>query len=119
MQPPPVNDGGNANVVHVEERLVNPPFAEYLEPDLGPKSFGPKAVFTKGELGNYERPVRTRSGPGEDGLPVLTTMEEKDKADRSIREFGFNMVASDKIAMNRTIPDMRMAECKYWRYPQV
>ncbi|ELT99205.1 hypothetical protein CAPTEDRAFT_172619 [Capitella teleta] len=45
-------------------------------------------------------------------------MSEKEAADRSIREFGFNMVASDKISMNRTIPDTRMEECKYWHYPK-
>jgi len=102
------------------ERLADPPFvADSSEPDLGPKSFGPKAVFTKGVLGNYEPTPLSRSGPGEGGVAVLTTMEEKDKADRSIREFGFNMVASDRIAMNRTIPDSRMSECKYWNYPQV
>ena len=38
------------------------------------------------------------------------SMDEKDAADRSVREYGFNMVASDKIAMNRTNPDTRMDE---------
>lgn len=37
-------------------------------------------------------------------------MSEKQAADRSVREFGFNMVASDKIAMDRLIPDTRMDE---------
>jgi len=47
---------------------------------------------------------------GERGEPVYITPDEQQKADRSIREYGFNMVASDKIAMNRTIPDLRMSE---------
>ena len=47
---------------------------------------------------------------GENGESVYTTMEEKEAADRSIQEYGFNMVASDKIAMDRTIPDTRMDE---------
>ena len=47
---------------------------------------------------------------GEGGEPVYTSMEEKMAADRSVREFGFNMVVSDKIAMDRTIPDTRMDE---------
>ena len=37
-------------------------------------------------------------------------MEEKMAAERTVREFGFNMVASDKIAMDRTVPDTRMDE---------
>ncbi|CAL1532436.1 unnamed protein product [Lymnaea stagnalis] len=28
------------------------------------------------------------------------------------------MVASDKVAMNRTLPDTRMPECRYWHYPE-
>jgi len=47
---------------------------------------------------------------GEGGAPVYTSMEERGKADRLMREYGFNMVVSDKIAMNRTIPDTRMSE---------
>lgn len=47
---------------------------------------------------------------GEGGEAVFISMEEKDASEKSIREYGFNMVASDKIAMDRTIPDTRMAE---------
>jgi len=47
---------------------------------------------------------------GEAGAPVYTSMEERGRADRLVREYGFNMVVSDKIAMNRTIPDTRMSE---------
>ena len=37
-------------------------------------------------------------------------MEEKSKVDQTVRDFGFNMVASDKMPMNRTVPDTRMDE---------
>jgi polypeptide N-acetylgalactosaminyltransferase len=47
---------------------------------------------------------------GEDGKAVVVSMEEKANADQTVREFGFNMVASDKMAMNRTVPDTRMEE---------
>ena len=47
---------------------------------------------------------------GEAGEAVHTQMAEKSAADRSVREFGFNMVVSDKIAMDRTIPDTRPDE---------
>lgn len=75
-----------------------------------PKKYGPKAVLKRGILGNYEPDITAGSGPGEGGEAVYVSMSEKEAADRSVREFGFNMVASDKIAMNRTIPDTRMEE---------
>jgi len=34
------------------------------EPDLGPKEFGPQAVYMSGKLGNYEPPVVKQTGPG-------------------------------------------------------
>lgn len=34
------------------------------EPDLGPKEFGPQAVYMSGKLGNYEPPVVQQYGPG-------------------------------------------------------
>ena len=34
------------------------------EPDLGPKEFGPKAIFTSRKLGNYEPVVVSQRGPG-------------------------------------------------------
>lgn len=47
---------------------------------------------------------------GDGGQAVYTGMEEKIQADKSVREYGFNMINSDKIAMNRTIPDTRLEE---------
>lgn len=81
------------------------------------KVYGPKAVFKSGETGNFEPETKPKPGPGENGEPVYLTMEEKAEGDRTVREFGFNMVASDKIGMDRNIPDTRPDECKYWHYP--
>ncbi|XP_060593944.1 LOW QUALITY PROTEIN: N-acetylgalactosaminyltransferase 7-like [Ruditapes philippinarum] len=83
------------------------------------KVYGPKSIFRSGVLGNYEPDYKIKHGPGEGGQPVFTTMEEKSAADRSTHEFGFNMVNSDKISLDRTIPDTRMDECKYWQYPEI
>ncbi|KAL8620000.1 hypothetical protein ACOMHN_015282 [Nucella lapillus] len=84
-----------------------------------PKSKAPYAVFTKGVSGNFEPEPKPKTyKPGEDGKPVHTSMEEKMKADETVREFGFNMLISDKIPMDRSVPDTRMEECKYWHYPE-
>lgn len=80
-------------------------------------------------IGNYEpKFIPKRSGPGEGGkrnqkfinswllliiqigVPVLLSAEEERKAQATITQYGFNMVASDKISMDRNIKDTRPAE---------
>ena len=90
-------------------------------------------------LGNYEsRNLPSQSGPGEGGLfqfelkrerdnenvqisyefsvlfdlgvPVIVSADEEGKAQASISQYGFNMVASDKISMDRRIKDTRPEE---------
>ncbi len=68
-------------------------------------------MFTEGKFGNYEpvnEPVRT--GPGEGGVGVVLDPSEKVAGERSVAEYGFNMVASDKISMDRRIRDTRPQE---------
>lgn len=88
-------------------------FSRFQAPELA-------AIFKDGVLGNYEiANPEPRSGPGENGEGVSLAPSEKAEGDRSVREFGFNMVASDKISLDRRIKDTRPAECKYWHYPSV
>ena len=78
-----------------------------------------QAVFHDGVLGNYEpKNLPLRSGPGEEGFGVHLDASEKNAASRTVAEFGFNMVASDKISLDRRIKDTRPDECKYWSYPK-
>ena len=68
-------------------------------------------MFKDGEFGNYEPlNLEPRSWPGEGGVPVHLDASEKNKADQTVREFGFNMVVSDKISLDRRIKDTRPAE---------
>jgi len=66
-------------------------------------------VMTKGVLGNYEpKNLVKQSGPGEDGAGVqLQGDEEKKLGDKSVAEYGFNEVASEKISLNRRARDTR------------
>jgi polypeptide N-acetylgalactosaminyltransferase len=41
----------------------------------------------------------------------------KTEVQKAMAEFGFNTHVSDMISMNRSVPDVRMPECKYWNYP--
>lgn len=84
-------------------------------------SVDPNTVFAGEELGNYEpkTPEVPSNQPGEGGAPVLVTDEVGLKeSKRAEREYGFNTYVSDMISMNRTIPDIRMEECKHWNYPK-
>ncbi|XP_029294606.1 N-acetylgalactosaminyltransferase 7 isoform X2 [Cottoperca gobio] len=77
-------------------------------------------VLKKGILGNFEpkepEPPGVPGGPGEGAKPFVLGPEYKDAVQASIKEFGFNMVASDMISLDRTISDIRHEECKYWDY---
>ncbi|KFM68736.1 N-acetylgalactosaminyltransferase 7, partial [Stegodyphus mimosarum] len=78
------------------------------------------AIFKKGILGNFEHPPSDtiREGPGENGKPHYPRPEDQNEVSQAMMEFGINMVASDQIAMDRSIPDKRLSECKYWHYPK-
>lgn len=98
-------DGGGGKMPHedVKRGALHDDDAD-LHPEL-------EAVFKEGVIGNYE-PVNLepRSGPGEGGVPVQLDPSEKSHADRTVAEFGFNMVASDKISLDRRIKDTRPDE---------
>ncbi|XP_071962361.1 N-acetylgalactosaminyltransferase 7-like [Antedon mediterranea] len=86
--------------------------------DLNTKYSQNGAVF-KDTIGNYEPPPQApREGPGENGVPVKTLHEEKAAVDEKIIEYGFNQYVSDKISLDRNIPDLRNEQCKFWHYPE-
>ncbi|GFO07743.1 polypeptide n-acetylgalactosaminyltransferase [Plakobranchus ocellatus] len=94
---------------YVESQLEEAPAAEEVE----------EAILKFGEIGNFEPSEReVPSRPGENGEAVHLQGTEKMQADITINEFGFNMVASDKVAMDRIIPDTRHKECPFWHYPE-
>ena len=68
-------------------------------------------VFKEGVIGNYEpKNLEPRSGPGEGGVGVNLAPNEVPAGEASVREYGFNMVASGKISLDRRIKDTRPQE---------
>jgi len=65
---------------------------------------------------DYKRLKRDsqRSGPGEQGKPVPPTSSEQGK-DAYIAN-GFNILVSDRISLNRSLPDIRNQRCKKRKY---
>lgn len=51
---------------------------------------------------------RTHEGPGEMGKAVLIPKEDQEKMREMFKINQFNLLASDLIALNRTLPDVRL-----------
>ena len=74
--------------------------ASYTEEDIA------KSLLI-GDFWVPEKGLEKSSGPGDGGLPVETRSEETKESDASYAEYGFNQFISDKISLDRTIPDTR------------
>nr|XP_057942924.1 polypeptide N-acetylgalactosaminyltransferase 10-like [Doryrhamphus excisus] len=57
-----------------------------------------------------------RVGNGEQGKPFL--MSDAHRVDLAYRENGFNIYVSDRISLNRSLPDIRHANCKQKLYAE-
>lgn len=55
-------------------------------------------------------------GPGEDGKAVILTAEEQKEADRLFAKETFNVIASNKVALDRRIRDLRHPDCAAVKY---
>lgn len=88
------------------------------------KNYWSKRISTKemtkfvNDLGNYEpKNIVIKSGPGEQGKAHILRDDQQNDVQQSESDYGMNMVCSDEISLDRTIPDMRPNECKHWNYP--
>ena len=76
------------------------------------------------DLGNYEPDpdvIRSKeTGPGDYGKIRVNwdVPTEGDQVKKAIKEFGFNLVTSDKISMTRIPADLRDKQCKHVDYPE-
>ncbi|KAH6925348.1 hypothetical protein HPB50_003889 [Hyalomma asiaticum] len=108
---------GRANLsypfVHPKQRR-----GPFKEPEESP----PMPVFRKDKtLGNFEpkpHELRKVKGPGEGGVAYHAPERDRNSVADSNMQYGMNVVASDHISPNRSVPDMRLEECKYWDYPE-
>uniref|UniRef100_A0AAR2L8T2 Polypeptide N-acetylgalactosaminyltransferase n=1 Tax=Pygocentrus nattereri TaxID=42514 RepID=A0AAR2L8T2_PYGNA len=60
---------------------------------------------------------RTHEGPGEMGKAVIIPKEDQEKMKELFKINQFNLMASDMIALNRSLPDVRLDGCKTKVYP--
>jgi len=72
----------------------------------------------QGVKGNYEpESYSGGAGPGENGQAHKLRVEQKQDEQKQKGVYGFNQLVSDEISLNRTVPDTREEECRYWDYP--
>ncbi|KAG8221857.1 hypothetical protein J437_LFUL003233 [Ladona fulva] len=57
-----------------------------------------------------------RKGPGEQGIAFYLPRSEEDRKSELYKVNGFNAYLSDKIALNRSLPDIRHVGCKKKKY---
>ncbi|XP_060034137.1 polypeptide N-acetylgalactosaminyltransferase 13 isoform X2 [Erinaceus europaeus] len=60
---------------------------------------------------------RNQEGPGEMGKAVLIPKDDQEKMKELFKINQFNLMASDMIALNRSLPDVRLEGCKTKVYP--
>lgn len=57
------------------------------------------------------------AGPGEMGKPVIIPQDKQTEMREKFKVNQFNLMASEMISINRTLPDVRMDACKRKQYP--
>ena len=48
---------------------------------------------------------------------VQLQVEQRSEEEKLKGVYGFNQLVSDEISLNRTVPELREEECKWWDYP--
>lgn len=57
----------------------------------------------------FVRKEQGRTGPGEFGVPVVLDEVETVLSKRLVEDYSYNVLASDKISLDRAVPDTRAA----------
>uniref|UniRef100_A0A3B3QKV5 Polypeptide N-acetylgalactosaminyltransferase n=1 Tax=Paramormyrops kingsleyae TaxID=1676925 RepID=A0A3B3QKV5_9TELE len=71
----------------------------------------------RGLPGRDEVVQKPHDGPGEMGKPVVIPKENQEKMKELFKINQFNLMASEMIALNRSLPDVRLEGCKNKLYP--
>jgi hypothetical protein len=58
----------------------------------------------------YQNKKHDPAAPGQGGLPVQLTKDEQREADLLFKQETFNVIASNKVPLDRSVPDTRMYE---------
>ncbi|KAI1287258.1 N-acetylgalactosaminyltransferase 7 [Halotydeus destructor] len=80
------------------------------------------AFYDDSQLGNYELKDKGPTWrPGDEGKEYHVENEKDvdlNEVHQLKSEYGMNIAASNRIPMDRTVPDIRLEECKHWGYSE-
>jgi len=65
---------------------------------------------------NSHEPTNPPDWPGENGRAVVIPDDKKEEVKKRFKENQFNIVASDMVALNRSVPDQRSTACRNREY---
>ena len=94
----------------LKSRTANAPAENGRGVNEGQGDAGPESAVMRARSKRYNRYQRTmfdRKGPGEQGRAAKLTKEEQELADSLFKKEAFNIVASDKISLERNVHDTR------------
>lgn len=101
-------------------------YPKYYEDNLhGKWKFATNKTYDKKHLHQWTDPPRTHNSKfskpyniGDMGAPFKPKDEEKSVMERLLKEHKYNLYASEKMPLRRTLPDSRSEECKRLSYPE-
>ncbi|XP_017854532.2 N-acetylgalactosaminyltransferase 4-like [Drosophila busckii] len=125
----PITPEFRAANVPLTRRAPRPPFQDRNSVHEAPKQEETQVTHTQfllptaqGERRDWNDHVameadKARTGPGEHGQPVvIEDAAEKELEDKLYKLNGFNALISEKLSVNRSVPDVRLEACKTRKY---
>lgn len=92
--------------------------AKYRSPDSGQIALPPYSSTQLRRWTPVKLDVNPAKWPGEMGKPVVIGKEEEQLKSEEFKLNQFNLLASDRIALNRSLADVRLAQCRGKTFPK-
>lgn len=126
---PAINDVGMEKFKEIQnqiiqESVVKPPREAVIEqPVIKPEAIAPPKPI-RGPTNKYDLEIaadlkKIQYGLGADGKAVRLVGTEQQEADEIMKKEAFNLLISDRISYNRTLPDVRDPLCKDLTYDRI
>lgn len=126
---PVISNAGLEKFKEIQNQIIQ----EYVDPPK--KEAEPKEEFAQDIPVQPPKPIgkplnkfdvqiaadlkKLRPGLGDDGKAVKLTGKELEEAEEIMKKEAFNLIISDQISYNRSLPDVRDSQCKSLTYDKI